>query len=210
MWARVLFEVCRLIPTHTVHTARLRSFHLLVLTSISRCLKSLTRRVCPMCRNPFQPAEVTKIHVDQRTRSSSTTNSPTISSPSPSDPSIKLARELHDRINSFVQTGASTSVAHTLTEDCKSFFQENSSADVRRYSPSSTRQRGTPMLTTTHKASRFLRHIPTPQPLPSGLLSGLLPGSCNGRQVVIQVPGRSSSVPQILGNQVSETDEGDR
>jgi len=52
-----------------------------------------------------------------------------VNSPSPSDPSTKLARELHDRINSFVQTGASTSVAHTLTEDCKTFFQENSSAD---------------------------------------------------------------------------------
>ena len=83
-----------------------------------------------MCRHPFQPSEVTRIHLDQRARSSSVTSSP-ITSPSPSDSSSKLARELHDRINSFVQTGASTSVAHTLTEDCKTFFQENSSTDVR-------------------------------------------------------------------------------
>jgi len=89
----------------------------------------LTRRVCPMCRNPFQPSEVTRIHLDQRAKTSSPTNSPTVNSPSPSDPSTMLARELHDRINSFVQTGASTSVAHTLTEDCKTFFQENPSAD---------------------------------------------------------------------------------
>lgn len=88
-----------------------------------------------MCRNPFQPSEVTKIHLDQRARSSSATNSPTVSSSSPSDSSTKLARELHDRINSFVQTGASTSVAHALTEDCKTFFQENSSTDVRNHPP---------------------------------------------------------------------------
>ena len=103
--------------------------------SPSRCLKSLTRRVCPMCRNPFQPSEVTKIHLDQRARSSSATSSPKVASPSPSDPGTRLARELHDRINSFVQTGASTSVAHTLTEDCKTFFQENASTDVRNNPP---------------------------------------------------------------------------
>ncbi|KAF9783882.1 hypothetical protein BJ322DRAFT_974391, partial [Thelephora terrestris] len=74
-----------------------------------RCLKSLTRRVCPMCRTPFQRSEVTKIHLEQQARSS--------------DSSTKLARELHNRINSFVQTGASTSVAHSLAEDCKKFFQ---------------------------------------------------------------------------------------
>jgi hypothetical protein len=82
-----------------------------------------------MCRNPFQPSEVTKIHLDQRSRPSSAANSPTVTNPPPSDSSTKLARDLHDRINSFVQTGASTSVAHTLTEDCKTFFQENASAD---------------------------------------------------------------------------------
>jgi len=94
-----------------------------------RCLKSLTRRVCPMCRSPFQPSEVTKIHLDQRARSSSVTNSPTIDAKTRSNPNTKLARELHDRINSFVQTGASTSVAHALTEDCKTFFQENTATD---------------------------------------------------------------------------------
>jgi hypothetical protein len=88
-----------------------------------------------MCRNPFQPSEVTRIHLDQRARTSSATNSPKVTSPSPSDSGTKLARELHDRVNSFVQTGASTSVAHTLTEDCKTFFQENSSADVRNHPP---------------------------------------------------------------------------
>jgi len=92
-----------------------------------------------MCRNPFQPGEVTRIHLDQRARTPSATNSPKVNSPSPSDPSAELARELHDRINSFVQTGASTSVAHTLTEDCKTFFQENSSAEVRNHVPPSTR-----------------------------------------------------------------------
>jgi len=162
-----------------------------------------------MCRNPFQPSEVTRIHLDQRARSSSTTNSPMATSPPPSDSSTKLARELHDRINSFVQTGASTSVAHTLTEDCKTFFQENSSADVRIHAPF-TRWRGTSMLTATHQASRFLRHLPAPQPLPSRLLSGLLPGSCSGGQVALQVPGGGPGVPQVLGNKVPETDEGNR
>ncbi|KAF9648358.1 hypothetical protein BDM02DRAFT_2291315 [Thelephora ganbajun] len=157
-----------------------------------RCLKSLTRRVCPMCRNPFQPGEVTRIHLDQRARSSSVVNSPTVNSPSPSDSSTMIARELHDRINSFVQAGASTSVAHTLTEDCKTFFQEN------------------PPANTTYQASRFLRHVPTPQPFPSGLLPGLLPRSCSGRQVALQVPGGGTGVPQILGNQVPKVDEGNR
>ena len=88
-----------------------------------------------MCRSPFSPGDVTRIHLDQRARSSSTTSSPKISSPSPSDSSTRLARELHDRVNSFVQTGASTSVAHTLTEDCKAFFQENLSTNVRYHIP---------------------------------------------------------------------------
>jgi len=82
-----------------------------------------------MCRKEFQPDHVMKIHLDQRALSSSATNSPKIDAPSQSNPSTKLARELQDRINSFVQTGASTSVAHTLTEDCKTFFQENSATD---------------------------------------------------------------------------------
>ena len=162
-----------------------------------------------MCRNPFQPSEVTRIHLDQRSRTPSTTNSPMVNSPSPSDSSIMVARELHDRINSFVQTGASTSVAHTLTEDCKTFFQENSSVDVRNRSPS-TRRQSTSTLTTTYQASRLLRHVPTPQSFPSGLLPGLLPGSCGGRQVAVQVPGRSPGVPQVLGNKVPEIDEGNR
>jgi len=162
-----------------------------------------------MCRNPFQPSEVTRIHLDQPSRTPSMTNSPTVNSPSPLDPSTKLARELHDRINSFVQTGASTSVAHTLTEDCKTFFQEHSSADVRNHPPSAHR-RGSSMLTTTYQASRLLRHVPTPQSLPSGLLPGLLPGPCSGRQVVVQVPGRGPGIPQVLGNQVPEIDQGNR
>ena len=160
-----------------------------------------------MCRNPFQPSEVTRIHLDQRARSSSATNSPTITSPSPSDSSTRLARELHDRINSFVQTGASTSVAHTLTEDCKTFFQENSSADVRNYVPLPPGSEG---LTTTSQASGFLRHLPTPQSFPARLLSGLLPGSCSGGQVALQVPGGGPGVPQVLGNQVPEVDEGNQ
>ena len=88
-----------------------------------------------MCRNPFHPSEVTRIHLDQRARSSSAASSPTVNSPPTLDSSTKLARELHDRINSFVQTGASTSVAHTLTEDCKTFFQGNASNDVRSDPP---------------------------------------------------------------------------
>ena len=160
-----------------------------------------------MCRNPFQPSEVTRIHLDQRARTPPRTNSLTVGSPSPSDSSTKLARELHDRINSFVQTGASTSVAHTLTEDCKTFFQENASADVRNRSHPVARCF---MLTTTYQASRFLRHLPTPQSFPSGLLSGLLPGSCSGGQVALQVPGGGPGVPQILGNQIPEIDAGNR
>jgi len=79
-----------------------------------------------MCRKPFQPNEVTRIHLDQR--SSSTSDSAPSHSPgttSLSDPGSTLARELHDRINEFVAAGASTSVAHTLTKDCKSFFKDH-------------------------------------------------------------------------------------
>lgn len=81
-----------------------------------------------MCRNPFQPSEVTRIHLDQRSPSSSGSvhsHSPKTPDLSQAHPSYTVARELHDRINAFVATGASTSVAHTLTDDCKSFFQEN-------------------------------------------------------------------------------------
>lgn len=87
------------------------------------CLKALTRRTCPVCRYPFQPSEVTRLHLDQRPL----TPSPGSGSPkSYPDPSVERARKLQDRVNEFVMTGASTSVAHELTEDCKSFFQEYS------------------------------------------------------------------------------------
>ena len=133
MRARVLFEASCSIRALLRPIAFVSLSSCIDPRSTSRCLKSLTRRVCPMCRNPFQPSEVTKIHLDQRARSPSVTSSPKVASPSPSDPGTRLARELHDRINSFVQTGASTSVAHTLTEDCKTFFQENASTDVRNH-----------------------------------------------------------------------------
>ena len=124
-----------MILSHTVHRPIFLILPSCIDSILSRCLKSLTRRVCPMCRSPFQPGEITRIHLDQRARSSSATNSPTIDTTSPPDSGNKHARELHDRINSFVQTGASTSVAHALTEDCKTFFQENSSTDVRNTPP---------------------------------------------------------------------------
>ena len=77
-----------------------------------------------------QPSENGGIHLDRGVCSSPAANSPRVNSQWPSDSSIKLARELHDRINSFIQTGASTSVAHALTGACKSFLRENSPADV--------------------------------------------------------------------------------
>ena len=69
---------------------------------------------------------------------------------------------------------------------------------------------GHEMLTTAYQVSRFLRHLPTPQSFPFGLLSGLLPGSLGGRQVVEQVPGGGTGVPQILGNKVPEVDQRDQ
>jgi len=66
------------------------------------------------------------------------------------------------------------------------------------------------MLTTTYQASRFLRHVPTPQSFPAGLLPGLLPRSCGGGQVALQVPGGGPGIPQILGNQVPKVDAGNR
>lgn len=66
------------------------------------------------------------------------------------------------------------------------------------------------MLTTTYQASRLLRHVPTPQSFPSGLLPGLLPGSCISRQVAVQVPDRGPGLPQVLGDEISEVDEANR
>ena len=86
-----------------------------------------------------QPGENRRMRLDQRARSSSATNSPRLNNPLPSDSSSKLAHELHDGIDSFIQTGASSSAAHTLTEDCKICFQENSPTKVRNHTPPSSR-----------------------------------------------------------------------
>ena len=98
-------------------------------TEVSSYIGGLRRTEAVPLQIVTQPSENGRIHLGRQARSSSATNSPRVNSTPPSDLSAKLARELHDRINSFVQTGTSNSAA--LTEDCKIFFQENSSADVR-------------------------------------------------------------------------------
>jgi len=96
-------------------------------TEVSSYVDELHRTEAVPLQIDTQPSENRRIHLDQQARSSSATNSPRVNSPPPPDLSAKLSRKLHDRINSFIQTGASNSAA--LTEDCKIFFQENSSAD---------------------------------------------------------------------------------
>lgn len=130
-----------------------------------------------MCRNPFQPGEVTRIHLDQRSFTSSRSPGSAHSSsspPPPANPGSSLARELHDRINAFVSTGASTSVAHTLSDDCKSFFQDNAPAAVRKINPLSV---NIWMLIIAMKVSRLLRHIPAAQSLPTRILPRLFSGA---------------------------------
>jgi hypothetical protein len=78
-----------------------------------------------MCRDPFQPVDVTRIHLDQRSFSTTGCSPPQSPSIAPLDTTFTHARELHDRINDFVSAGASTTVAHELTKDCRTFFEEN-------------------------------------------------------------------------------------
>ncbi|OBZ78379.1 hypothetical protein A0H81_01986 [Grifola frondosa] len=79
-----------------------------------RCLQSLTRQCCPLCRTSFHPLDVRKLHVDK------TRLPPSTPPPNPAN-LVELpshARELQDQITRVVLKGAKTfSEVHDLIDE---------------------------------------------------------------------------------------------
>ena len=87
-------------------------------SSLPRCLRSLTRQNCPLCRRPFDYDDVRKLHIDRCSRPNSPIRPSTPGTPdSCFDEFSSEARDLHNRITRIVFDGAkSTEVEDVLTQ----------------------------------------------------------------------------------------------
>ncbi|KAH9950759.1 hypothetical protein B0H21DRAFT_686080 [Amylocystis lapponica] len=84
-----------------------------------RCLQSLTRHCCPLCRTPFHIHEVRRLHIDKGGRS------PSPSLPVDSTDLAELsshARRLHNRITHIVREGASMSDVRDVLEEVRGWL----------------------------------------------------------------------------------------
>ncbi|KZT25972.1 hypothetical protein NEOLEDRAFT_294554 [Neolentinus lepideus HHB14362 ss-1] len=82
-----------------------------------RCLQSLTRLICPLCRTTFDPTGIRRLHVDKSVQSISATTVAAVT-PAVADPEVVGdVRRLEDKIDHIVLEGASlTDVRNTIDE----------------------------------------------------------------------------------------------
>ncbi|TFK50337.1 hypothetical protein OE88DRAFT_240660 [Heliocybe sulcata] len=82
-----------------------------------RCLQSLTRLICPLCRTTFDPIEIRKLHIDKAVQPISAT-AVAAATPATADPEVvEDVRRLQDKIDHIVLEGASlTDVRNTIDE----------------------------------------------------------------------------------------------
>ncbi|KAI0343763.1 hypothetical protein BDW22DRAFT_1207096 [Trametopsis cervina] len=74
-----------------------------------RCLRSLTKQSCPLCRTGFHSLDIRKLHVDDSSRSTSPSDSTSQPSSPHGDGSLETARDFQTRITRIVTDGASSS-----------------------------------------------------------------------------------------------------
>ncbi|PCH38934.1 hypothetical protein WOLCODRAFT_141007 [Wolfiporia cocos MD-104 SS10] len=90
-----------------------------------RCLQQLTRHTCPLCRTPFDPAELRKLHVEY-SRSSTP--------PPPGSSESREAQVYMKHITRIVREGAMASEVNELIQEIHAWLQtqpEKEHADLR-------------------------------------------------------------------------------
>ncbi|KAF5390995.1 hypothetical protein D9757_004044 [Collybiopsis confluens] len=81
------------------------------------CLHHITRQTCPLCRLPFDPRSMVKLHIDL---DSLKLVSNAADDPSPS--AEQEARTLHDRISAVANAGTTEANLRALISECKAFL----------------------------------------------------------------------------------------
>lgn len=102
-------------------------------TPSCRCLWSLTRQSCPLCRTPFQPEDIRKLHMDRCSRPNSPDQDSTPGSPdSDYNEFPSEARDFHHRITRIVLDGAKATEVRDFLEEVKDWLTTQQSDDVSR------------------------------------------------------------------------------
>ncbi|KAI0826627.1 hypothetical protein BC628DRAFT_1319753 [Trametes gibbosa] len=96
-----------------------------------RCLQSLVRPSCPLCRTPFFEQDVRRLHVDKATLPSSTP----LSSP-PDLESVDRARQFQTQLTRMIRGGATASDLYEVQSELKPWLSTQEPDDVRQ-SPTS-------------------------------------------------------------------------
>jgi hypothetical protein len=84
---------------------------------IFRCLDSLSKPICPLCRNKFQPQDIRKLHID-RGQTPLITDTETLKPGSEIVEYSHEARRYQTDITRIVREGAPTAELRTLIEEC--------------------------------------------------------------------------------------------
>lgn len=103
-----------------------------------RCLRSLTRQNCPLCRTPFQYDDVRKLHIDKCSRPST----PLHHSSAPGTPDSGYnefptpARDFHTRITRIVLDGAKATEVRDFLDEVRRWLATQPSDEVPPTVPS--------------------------------------------------------------------------
>lgn len=90
-------------------------------------MQSLNRNSCPLCRTPFQPVDVRKLHIDKNARHVASRPP----SPSASDEQSSYARDFQRRITRIVREGAKTTEVRALLEEVREWLATQSPNEVK-------------------------------------------------------------------------------
>lgn len=92
-----------------------------------RCLQSLVRPSCPLCRTPFYDHDVRRLHVDKATLPSSTP----LSYP-PDLESVDRARQFQTQLTRMIRGGATASDLYEVQSELKPWLSTQEPDDVRQ------------------------------------------------------------------------------
>lgn len=96
-----------------------------------RCLRSLTRQLCPLCRTPFQPDDVRKLHIDSCSRPSTPDEDSAPGSPESGYNEFPTpARDFHTRITRIVLDGAKASEVRDFIDEVRRWLTTQPSDEV--------------------------------------------------------------------------------
>lgn len=85
-----------------------------------RCLRSLTRQNCPLCRSPFQPEDVRKLHIDECSRPSTPVDRSIPGTPESDYNEFPTpARDFQNRITRIVLDGAKATEVRDFIDEVR-------------------------------------------------------------------------------------------